>query len=196
MSPGGSDLTQLLRQGREGDRAAIDRVIPLVYDELRRLAGGYLRNQAPGHTLQPTALVHEAYLRLADRSQPDWRDRAHFFGLAATIMRQILVDHARSKGAAKRGGERARVEFKETLDYSDEKASDLVVLDDALKGLAAFDERKARTLELRYFGGLSVEETAEVLGTSEATVGRDTRYAEAWLRRELAGDQESNEHDR
>jgi RNA polymerase sigma-70 factor (ECF subfamily) len=187
MSVDGPDITQLLRQSRAGDRAAVDQVIPLAYDELRRLAGAYLRNQAPGHTLQPTALVHEAYLRLTDRSQPDWKDRAHFFSLAATIMRQILVDHARSKGAVKRGGAYAQVEFKETLNYSDEKASDLVILDDALKGLAAFDERKARTLELRYFGGLSVEETAEVLGTSAPTVGRDTRYAEAWLRRKLKG---------
>jgi RNA polymerase sigma factor (TIGR02999 family) len=159
--------------------------MPLVYRELRRLAGSYLRNQAPGNTLQPTALVHEAYLRLVDGSASDWQDRAHFFNVAATIMRQILVDHARSKVAAKRGGGRAKVEFQETLNYSDEKAADLVALDDALKGLAAFDERKARTIELRYFGGLSTEETAETLGISVATVGRETRYAEAWLRREL-----------
>jgi RNA polymerase sigma factor (TIGR02999 family) len=160
-------------------------MMPLVYRELRRLAGSYLRNQAPGNTLQPTALVHEAYLRLVDGSAADWQDRAHFFNVAATIMRQILVDHARSKVAAKRGGGRAKVEFQETLNYSDEKAADLVALDDALKGLAAFDERKARTIELRYFGGLSTEETAETLGISVATVGRETRYAEAWLRREL-----------
>jgi RNA polymerase sigma factor (TIGR02999 family) len=160
-------------------------MMPLVYRELRRLAGSYLRNQAPGHTLQPTALVHEAYLRLVDGSASDWQDRAHFFNVAATIMRQILVDHARSEVAAKRGGGRAKVEFQETLNYSDEKAADLVALDDALKGLAAFDERKARTIELRYFGGLSTEETAETLGISVATVGRETRYAEAWLRREL-----------
>ena len=144
-----------------------------------------MRNQAPGQTLKPTALVHEAYLRLVDGSASDWQDRAHFFNVAATIMRQILVDHARSKVAAKRGGGRAKVEFQETLNYSDEKAADLVALDDALKGLAAFDERKARTIELRYFGGLSTEETAETLGISVATVGRETRYAEAWLRREL-----------
>src|SRR5439155_4257755 len=150
--PDRADITLLLRQSRAGDRAAIDRVMPLVYNELRRLAASYLAYQAPGHTLQPTALVHEAYVRLAERSQPDWRDRAHFFSVAATIMRQILVDHARAKSAAKRGGVRAQVEFKESLDYSDEKASDLVALDDALKALSAFDERKARTLELRYFG--------------------------------------------
>jgi RNA polymerase sigma-70 factor, ECF subfamily len=185
MSPDGADLTQLLQQSRAGDRASMDQVIPLVYTELRRLAGAYLRNQAPGHTLQPTALVHEAYLRLAERSQPDWKDRAHFFSVAATIMRQILVDHARTKCAVKRSGARGQVEYKDSLDYSDEKASDLVAVDDALKELAAFDARKARTLELRYFGGLSVEETAEVLGISVATVGRETRYAEVWLRRAL-----------
>ena len=161
--------------------------MPLVYHELRRLAAAYLRNQTTGHTLQPTALVHEAYLRLVDRSQSDWKDRAHFFNIAATIMRQILVDHARAKVAVKRGGGNAKVEFKDTLNYSDEKAAELLALDDALRGLAAVDERKARVIELRYFGGLSVEESAETLGVSIATIGRETRYAEAWLRRELSG---------
>jgi RNA polymerase sigma factor (TIGR02999 family) len=179
-------VTQLLRRGRQGEQDAVDQVMPLVYKELRRLAGSFLRNQPPGHTLQPTALVHEAYLRLVDKANSDWRDRAHFFSLAATMMRQILVDHARSKLALKRGGARAKVELKDTLNYCDEKAADLVALDDALQGLAAFDERKARTIELRYFGGLSVEETAETLGVSVATIGRETRYAEAWLRRELS----------
>ena len=159
--------------------------MPLVYKELRRLAGRFLRNQAPGHTLQPTALVHEAYLRLVDRSESDWNGRPHFYNLAATIMRQILVDHARAKVAAKRGGGRIRVEFNDALNYSGEKAADVVALDDALRALAAFDERKARTIELRYFGGLGAEETAEVMGISVATVGRETRYAEAWLRRKL-----------
>ena len=185
MAPDTPTLTQLLRRGREGDRTAIDQVMPLVYHELRRLAASYLRNQATGHTLQPTALVHEAYLRLVDRSLSDWKDRAHFFNLAATIMRQILVDHARAKVAAKRGGRQVRVAFSETLNYSDEKAGDLVALDDALKELAAFDERKARTIELRYFGGLNVDESAETLGVSSVTIGRETRYAEAWLRRKL-----------
>lgn len=180
-----ASLTELLRRGRQGDRTATDMAMPLVYQELRRLAASYLRGQS-GHTLQPTALVHEAYLRLVDRASADWKDRAHFFNLTATIMRQILVDHARAKVAAKRGGGRARVDFRDTLNYSDDKAADLVALDDALQGLAAFDQRKARTIELRYFGGLSVEETAEALGVSVATVGRETRYAEAWLRRELS----------
>ena len=179
------NVTELLRRGRQGDKAAIDRAMPLVYKELRRLAASYLRAQGPAHTLQPTALVHEAYLRLVARAGTDWNDRAHFFNLAASIMRQILVDHARAKVAAKRGGARAKVELKDTLNYSDEKAADIVALDDALRGLAAFDERKARIIELRYFGGLSVEEIAQALGISIATVGRENRYAEAWLRREL-----------
>jgi len=184
MSPHRADITQLLRESRAGDRTAIDQVIPLVYNELRRLAGAYLKRQVLGHTLQPTALVHEAYMRLAG-SKPDLQDQTHFFSLAATIMRQILVDHARSKCAVKRGGAHVKIEFKDTLDYSDEKASDLVALDEALKALAGSDERKGRTLELRYFGGLSVQETAEAMGISVATVRRATRYAEAFLRREL-----------
>ena len=178
-------ITELLVQSRNGDRTAIDRIMPLVYKELRRLAAYYLAGQQPGHTLQPTALVHEAYLRLAGRSVPDLRNRVHFFSVAARIMRQVLVDHARTKFAAKRRGAQPIAEFRETLEYSDEKAPDLVALDDALKTLAAFDERKVRILELRFFGGLSVEETAEALGISAATVGRETRYAKAWLSREL-----------
>jgi RNA polymerase sigma factor (TIGR02999 family) len=157
----------------------------LVYYELRRQAAHYLRHQMPGHTLQPTALVHELYLRLISRSQPDWQDRAHFFGAASTIMRQILVDHARARHAAKRGGPQVRVEFIETLEYSDERAADLLALDQALTEMAAFDPGKARALELRYFGGLTMEEMAEVLGVSISTVRRDIRSAEAWLRREL-----------
>lgn len=163
----------------------MDHAIPLIYQELRRLAGNYLRHQPSNNSLQPTALVHEAYLRLVDRTQSDWQDQAHFFRLAATIMRQVMVDHARAKLSAKRGGHAIRIEFNDAVEYSDDKALSLVALDDALKELAAVDERKARTLELRYFGGLNVEETADVLGTSTATVGRDTRYAEAWLRKQL-----------
>jgi RNA polymerase sigma-70 factor, ECF subfamily len=178
-------LTELLSRGCRGDQTATDQMMPMVYQELRRLAASYLRGQ-PGHTLRPTALVHEAYLRLVDRATADWKDRAHFFNLAATIMRQILVDHARTKVAAKRGGSRAKTEFKDTLNYSDEKAADLVALDDALQALAAVDQRKARVIDLRYFGGLNANEIAETLGVSVATVGRETRYAEAWLRRELA----------
>ena len=185
MSEKTPTLTQLLQKSREGDRLAFARAVPLVYRELRRLAGNFLRQQGPGHTLQPTALVHEAYLRLVERAHPDWQDRAHFFNVAATVMRQILVDHARAKIAGKRGGGQSKVEFKETLDYCDERAAEVIALDDALKALAAIEPRKARAIELRYFGGLSVEETAEALDISVATVGRETRYAEAWLRREL-----------
>jgi RNA polymerase sigma factor (TIGR02999 family) len=185
VSPEGPDITQLLRRSRAGDQAAFDQVMPLVYRELRRMAGGFLRQQAPGHTLQPTALVHEAYVRLVQRVNPDWRDRAHFFHVAATVMRQILVDHARAKVAGKRGGGQIRVEFRETLEYSDGKASEVVALDDALTQLEAVDNRKARVIEYRFFGGLSIEETAEALGVSIATVGREIRYAEAWLRREM-----------
>ena len=186
MDPDASEMTELLHRGTEGDKSATDRVMPLVYRELRRLAASHLQRQATGHTLQPTDLVHEAYLRLVRPASVAWQDRAHFFKLAATIMRQILVDHARAKVAVKRGGPRAKVDFKDALNYCDEKAADLVALDDALHGLAGFDERKARIIELRYFGGLSVEETAETLGVSIATVGRETRYAETWLRRALA----------
>src|SRR5262249_46193958 len=143
------------------------------------------RSQAPGHTLQPTALVHEAYLRLAAGSNNAWRDRAHFFRTAARAMRQVLTDHARSKCAAKRGGAVRRVEFSQSLDYSSGKASELVAVDEALQALADFDERKAQAVELRYFGGLSLEETAEAMNVSMATVGREIRYAEAWLRRKL-----------
>jgi RNA polymerase sigma factor (TIGR02999 family) len=182
-----ASLTELRYRDREGDKSATDQVMALVYQKLRCLAASYLCREAPGHTFQPTALVHEAYLRLVDRARAGWKDSAHFFNLAAVLMRQILVDHARTKGAVKRGAGRAKVEFKDTLNYSNEKAADLVALDDALRGLAAVDERKARTIELRYFGGLSVEDTAATLGVSVATVGRETRYAEAWLRRELAG---------
>lgn len=163
----------------------MERLIPLVYDELCRLARYRLQNQSPGHTLQPTALVHEAFIRLVERSQPEWRDRAHFFAVAGKIMRQLLVDYARAKCAGKRGGGSTRVEFKDTLNYSDEKAHDLLVLDDAMKELATFHERKARALELRYFSGLSVNETAEVLSISVETVRRDIQYGEAWLRRRM-----------
>ena len=187
-TPNPSDLTQLLRRGREGDQAAIDEAMPRVYEELRRLSSILLRNQEGGQTLQPTALVHEAYLRLVDRSHAEPRDRTHFFRLAATVMRQILVDHARAKAAKKRFGGHVRVDFNDALQYSDAKAGLLVALDDAMNELAILDERKAKILELRYFSGLTVEETSEALGLSPATVGRETRYAEAWLRRTLECD--------
>jgi RNA polymerase sigma factor (TIGR02999 family) len=179
-----ADVTRLLQDFRSGKQAALDSLMPVVYAELRRIAAGYLAGQR-GHTLQPTALIHEAYLRLAGRNVPEWQDRAHFFAVSATIMRQILVDHAREKLTAKRGEGAVRVELDERLTPSDERPDALVALDDALRTLAGFDERRAKVLELRFFGGLSVEETAEALGISVATVGREARLAEAWLLREL-----------
>ena len=178
-------LTELLRQSRAGDRAAFDQVMRLVYTELRRQAAKYLYRGTPSNTLQPTALVHEAYLRMSGRSQPDWQDRAHFFSVAARVMRQILVDHVRAKYAAKRGGAQFRLEFKDSLNYSTSQPENLLIINDALDGLAAFDPRKARVLELHYFCGLRMEEITEALGLSPATVRRDMRFGEAWLRREL-----------
>src|SRR4051812_17207223 len=179
-----SAVTRLLHDFRGGNQAALDSLMPLVYQELHRIASGYLAGQR-GHTLQATALIHEAYLRLAGRNVPEWQDRAHFFAVSATIMRQILVDHARSKHAGKRGAGAVRVELDERVAGSDERPDALVALDDALRELAKFDARRAKVLELRFFAGLSVEETAEATGVSVATVGREARLAEAWLLREL-----------
>lgn len=181
-------VTELLRRAREGDRTATDSLMPLVYGELRRLAGGYFR-QKRGSTLQPTVLVHEAYLRLTGRPQPDWHDRTHFLCVAATIMRQVLVDHARAKFAEKRGGARRQVPLTDSIACSGDDPAEMLALDRAMQSLAAFDERKARVLELRYFGGLSVEETAQAMALSIATVRRDARLGEAWLRRELQANQ-------
>jgi RNA polymerase sigma factor (TIGR02999 family) len=178
------DITRLLASSRGGDRDAFDRLTPLVYGELRKIAVGYMRSQDPGHTLQPTALLHEAWMRLAG-SGAEYHDRAHFYTVAAAIMRHILVDHARAAGTEKRGGECAQVQLQEARDAAVFRSDELIALDDALNALAKVDERKARVLELRYFGGLSVEETAQALGTSVATVGREARFAEVWLRREL-----------
>jgi RNA polymerase sigma factor (TIGR02999 family) len=175
-------ITLLLQKG---DRSALEQLSPLVYNELRKLAGSYLRRALPGQTLQPTALVHEAYLKLVDQTQIRWENRGHFFGIAAQAMRQILVDHARSQNAAKRGGGAARVELDESMAALPERDSDLLALDDALQELARIDPKKSQLIELRFFGGLSVEETAEVMGISVATVGREMRMARAWLQREM-----------
>ena len=164
----------------------MDLLTPLVYNELRRLAERYLRNERSAATLQPTALVHEAYLRLVAQSMPDWESRAHFFGVAAHLMRQILVDHARKHRSAKRGGGVDKLSIDEIIGLGTDKPADIIALDDALKTLAEIDERKARVIELRFFGGLSVEETAVALGVSPATIGREQRLAEAWLHRELS----------
>ncbi len=183
--PAPHDLTQLLLAWRNGDEQALEKLTPLVYDELRRLARGYLRRERADHTLQATALVNEAYLQLIGQPNVDWRDRAHFFGIAARLMRQILVDHARAHAAAKRGRGEQALPLDEAIGIPGTTTPDVIALDDALKDLARMDERKSRIIELRYFGGLSIEETAEVAGLSIATVRRDLRMAEAWLGRQI-----------
>lgn len=186
MTPPPHEVTRLLLRWGDGDRDAFDALTPLVYDELRRLAGRYLRRERSDHTLQSTALVHEAYLKLVDQRNVRWQNRAQFFGLAAEMIRRILVDHARARQAAKRGGAVYRLTLDEALDASSPRDTDLVRLDDAMKALAEFDLQQARVVELRYFAGLTIEETAEVLGISPATVKRDWLLAKAWLRRELS----------
>lgn len=181
----GQDLTRLLVEGSRGDRAALDALLPRVYSELRRLAESHLRRERSEHTLQPTALVHEAYLRLVDQRRVDWRDRARFFGLASQMMRRILVNHALARRAAKRGGSATRITLDEAVDYFEEAEVDLIELDDALSGLARLDAAQARVVELRFFGGLTVPETAEVMDISPATVKREWSMARAWLHREL-----------
>jgi RNA polymerase sigma-70 factor, ECF subfamily len=184
-TPPTPDITRLLADWRQGDQDALERLTPLVYQELHKLAQSYLRRERPGHTLQPTALIHEAYLRLVHQNIAEYQNRTHFYGVAARLMRQILVEYARSQSAEKRGGGATRLALDEALDYSEEAAGELTALDDALTALAEFDPRKARVIELRYFGGLSVEETAEILDLSVPTVVRDQRMAQAWLHREM-----------
>jgi RNA polymerase sigma factor (TIGR02999 family) len=185
-SPG--DVTRLLRDWGNGDAGALEQLTPLVEAELRRLARGYMARERRDHTLQTTALVNEAFLRLTDARQIRWQDRAHFLGISARLMRRVLVDHARSRGYRKRGGGAERVTLDEGLVTSPEPAVDVLALDAALEALAAIDARKSRVVELRFFGGLSVEETAEVLHVSPDTVKRDWRLAKLWLLRELEGD--------
>ena len=177
-----NDVTQLLGQWSGGNPEALDDLMPLVYDELRRMAHRHMAGERGNHTLQPTALVHEAYIKLVDQSRINWQNRAHFLGMGATLMRQILIDHARRHRADKRGGEFENLPIKESIVIvAGDKPTDLIRLDEALKDLAKFDEFKSRLVELRYFGGLSVEETAEVLEVSEITVKRHWRMAKAWL---------------
>ena len=178
-SPG--DATRLLVAWGAGDRNALDEMLPLVYQELRRLAANYLGRERPGHTLQPTALVHEAYLRLIDQRHVDWRNRAQFLGVAASMMRRILLNHARDRLAAKRPGDREQVSLSLVEAPTGEAEIDLIELEEALERLTAIDARKARVVELRYFGGLSLEEVAAVLDVSRATVIRELRFARAWL---------------
>ena len=178
-------VTVLLLEWRQGEQAALERLVPLVYAELRRIAHRYMNRERIGHTLQTTDLVNEAYLRLIDASQVRWQDRAHFFAISAQLMRRILVDFARSRRYLKRGGGAQKVSFDEALAVSPGQGRDLVALNDALEALALKDNRKSRVVELRFFGGLSVEETAAVLGVSLDTVHRDWRLAKAWLSREM-----------
>jgi RNA polymerase sigma-70 factor (ECF subfamily) len=180
------EVSQLILDWADGDQTALDKLMPLVYDELRRLAHNYMRREHPGHTLQTTALVDEAYLRLVDQTHTQWNSRAQFFGIAAQLMRRILVDHARSHLYAKRGGGARRVALDEVAVLSPERGAELIALDDALERLSSIDPRKSRVVELRYFGGLSVEETAEILEVSAITVKRDWLVAKAWLRREMS----------
>src|SRR6476659_9512069 len=186
VAPANGEVTALLRDWSGGDQRALERLLPLVYGELRKLAAAYMRRERSDHTLQPTALVHEPYLRLVDQRAVDWRNRAHFFGIAAQMMRRILVDHARRRQAAKRDATALRLQ---AMSAEDEEASDrdpeLLALDQALCGLESLDARQARIVELRFFGGLTVEETAEVAGISPATVKREWRTARAWLAREI-----------
>ena len=178
-------ITERLIAWGSGETAALDDVMRAVYQELRRMAYHYLRLERPDHTLQPTALVHEAYLRLVDQRKVSWQNRAHFFGVAAQMMRRILVDHARTKQRDKRGGAARKLSLDEVMNLSQGRAADLVALDDALKALAEIDSRKSQVVELRFFGGLNVEETAEVLDVSPQTVLRDWKLAKAWLYQEI-----------
>jgi len=184
-SSAGLDVAVLLRAWSDGDSKALDQLTPIVYDELRRLARHYLRGERQDHSLQTTALVHEAYLRLVDHTRMEWQDRAHFFAVSAQVMRRILVDHARRRNV-KRGRGLRRVSLEEATLVGGDRPTDLAALDDALTSLAERDPRKAQVVEMRFFGGLSVEESAEVLGVSPVTVMREWRTAKAWLYRELA----------
>ena len=188
MTPSPQEVTQLLNDWTNGSQAARDELMPLVYEELRRLAHRHMGRERPGHTLQTSGLVNEAFLRLVDQTNVHWKNRAHFFAIAAQIMRRILVDYARSRRYAKRGGGARQVSLDEGLIVSEGRSAEVVALDEALEGLAAIDQRKSQIVELRFFGGLSIEETAEVLGVSPGTVMRDWTLAKAWLRKEMTAD--------
>jgi RNA polymerase sigma factor (TIGR02999 family) len=180
------DVTQLLADWQHGDQKALDRLMPLVYNELRRIAARYLHSERSGHTLQTTALVHEAYLRLVDETHIEWQGRAHFFGVAATLIRNILVDHARTQKALKRGGNVSKLSLDEAFAIPAQKEPDILAVDDALRELSKIDEQQARIVELRFFAGLTIEETAEVLNISVSTVKRDWVLAKTWIYRALS----------
>jgi RNA polymerase sigma-70 factor (ECF subfamily) len=189
MSSPSDEITQLLRRWAHGDRGALDKLMPLIYKELHKLAKLHMRQQEAGHTLQTTAVIHEAYLKLGGNSDKDWENRAHFFGVAAKVMRHVLVDHARTRRAAKRGGEVRIEQLDEGADFGDARTAETIALDDALTSLEAQYPRQAEVVELRYFGGFSVEETAATLKLSPETVARDWRFAKAFLRSELKFDE-------
>jgi RNA polymerase sigma factor (TIGR02999 family) len=186
--PSGSDITQLLRAWNGGDESALEKLMPIVYGELHRMARRYMAHESPDHTLQTSALVNEAYLRLVDAANANWQNRVHFFAVSAQAMRRILVDWARSRQALKRGGDVRPLQLDEALAVAQEQPVDLVALDDALKALAAVDPRKSQVVELHFFGGLNLEETAEALKVSSDTVLRDWKLAKSWLRCELSGE--------
>ena len=180
-------VTLLLAEWAKGSAKALNELTPLVYSELHQLAASYLRKERNGHTLQPTALVHEAYLRLVDQASPNWQNRSHFYGVAARLMRQILVDHARRRHAGKRMGSSVKVSLDKSLGFQKERPEDLLALDISLSALEKIDARKCKAVELRYFGGLSLDEIAQALDVSVITVRRDLKMAEAWLQREMQG---------
>jgi RNA polymerase sigma factor (TIGR02999 family) len=184
-APSTNEVTERLIAWSAGDRAAFDHLLPMVYQELRRMAGAYLRQENPGHTLQPTALVHETWLRLIDQTRVNWQNRAQFFGVAAQMMRRILVDHAKAKHREKRGGDAVKLSLDDVVNLSQERVTDLLALNDALDDLSRIDGRKSRVIELRYFGGFSVEETAQILEVSPETVIRDWKMAKAWLYQQI-----------
>ena len=185
MTEKADDITQILHEWSDGDAQAADRLLPFVYEELRRLARNYLSKERAGHTLQPTALVHEAYLRLIDQTRTTWQSRVHFYAVAANMMRRILVNHARDRSAQKRGGEFQIVPLDESVEANGKDTIDVVRLDEALKNLQKFDERKSRVVEMRFFGGLTEKEISEFLEISEKTVRRDWTMAKMWLQREM-----------
>jgi RNA polymerase sigma-70 factor (ECF subfamily) len=190
-TPSSQEITQLLLAWSDGDQAALDKLTPLVYAELRRLARGYMFGERPGHTLQTTALINEAYLRLIDWKNVRWQGRAHFFGVAAQVMRRILVDFARARHYAKRGGTAQQVSLDEAVTIHEDRSAEIIALDEALNSLAEIDPRKSQIVELRFFGGLSAKETAEALKVSLRTVEREWNSARAWLYRELRGKDET-----